>query len=151
MEGTALGIKGYGFSSFLVTNRFLIHRIVPNVVRCLIKVQNCVTVRSYLLGYSYSSWGFILIPFLPISCFPDGSDCKESACNVRRPHFKAWVGTIPWRREWLPTSVFLPGKCRGQRSLMGYSPWDLKDLDKTERLTLSLSYFLAGSGGVAIE
>ena len=25
---------------------------------------------------------------------------------------------------------------------MGYSPWDLKDLDKTERLTLSLSYFL---------
>jgi len=34
---------------------------------------------------------------------------------------------------------------------MGYSPWDLKDLDKTERLTLSLSYFLAGSGGVAIE
>ena len=34
--------------------------------------------------------------------FPGGSDDKESA---RRPGFHYWVGTIPWRREWLPTSV----------------------------------------------
>ena len=30
-----------------------------------------------------------------------------------------WVGKIPWRRKWLPTSVFLPGESRGQRSLEG--------------------------------
>ena len=28
----------------------------------------------------------------------------------------------PWRREWQPTPVFLPGESRGQRSLEGYSP-----------------------------
>ena len=28
-----------------------------------------------------------------------------------------------WRRKWQPTSIFLPGKCHGQRSLGGYSPW----------------------------
>ena len=28
---------------------------------------------------------------------------------------------IPWRREWLPTPVFLPGEFHGQRSLVGYS------------------------------
>ena len=33
------------------------------------------------------------------------------------------VGNIPWRREWLPTPVFLPGEFHGQRSLVGYSPW----------------------------
>ena len=27
----------------------------------------------------------------------------------------------PWRREWLSTSVFLPGEFYGQRSLAGYS------------------------------
>ena len=27
-----------------------------------------------------------------------------------------------WRREWLPTPVFLPGEFHGQRSLAGYSP-----------------------------
>ena len=30
------------------------------------------------------------------------------------------------RRKWQPTSVFLPGKSDGQRSLMGYSPWGRK-------------------------
>ena len=33
------------------------------------------------------------------------------------------VQKIPWRRKWQPTSVLLPGKSRGQRSLAGYSPW----------------------------
>jgi len=36
--------------------------------------------------------------------------------------FNPWVGKIPWRREWLPTPVFLPGEFHGQRSLPSYSP-----------------------------
>ena len=36
--------------------------------------------------------------------------CKESTCECRRPRFNPWVGKIPWRREWQPTSAFLPGK-----------------------------------------
>ena len=28
---------------------------------------------------------------------------------------------FPWRRDWLPTPVFLPGKSHGQRKLVGYS------------------------------
>ena len=43
-------------------------------------------------------------------------------------------GKIPWR-EWQPTPVFLPGEFHGQRSLVGYSPWGLKESDMTERLT----------------
>ena len=31
-----------------------------------------------------------------------------------------WDGKIPWRREWLYTSIFLPGESHGQRSLEGY-------------------------------
>ena len=31
------------------------------------------------------------------------------------------------------TPVFLPGKSHGQRSLAGYSPWGLKELDMTEQ------------------
>ena len=45
----------------------------------------------------------------------------------------------PWRREWLPTPVFLPENLHGQRSLEGYSPLGSKELDMTEWLTLSLS------------
>ena len=43
-----------------------------------------------------------------------------------------WAG---WRREWQPTSVFLPGEFHGQKSLVGYSLRGCKELDTTERLT----------------
>ena len=33
------------------------------------------------------------------------------------------LGRLPWRREWQPTPVFLPGESHGQSSLAGYSPW----------------------------
>ena len=45
------------------------------------------------------------------------------------------VGSIPWRRKWQPTPVFLPGKSHGQRSVVGYSPWGHKESDPTEQLT----------------
>ena len=50
-----------------------------------------------------------------------------------------WVGKTPWRREYQPISVVLPGEFHGQRSLVGYIPWGHKGSDMTERLTLSLS------------
>ena len=45
--------------------------------------------------------------------------------------FDPWVGKIPWRRKWQLTPVFLPGESHRQRSLVGYSPWGLKELDIT--------------------
>ena len=36
-----------------------------------------------------------------------------------------------WRSQ-QSTPVFLPGESHGQRSLVGYSPWDCKELDTTE-------------------
>ena len=41
---------------------------------------------------------------------------------------------LPWRRKCQPTSVFLPRKSHGQRSLVVYSPWGCKELDTTEQL-----------------
>ena len=36
------------------------------------------------------------------------------------------------RRQWHPTPVLLPGKSRGQRSLVGCSPWGHTESDMTE-------------------
>ena len=68
--------------------------------------------------------------------FPVGSEGKESACNAGNLAFNLWVRKIPWKRECVPTAVFLPGEFHGQRSLKGYSPWGHKELDMTERLIL---------------
>ena len=63
-----------------------------------------------------------------------GSDGKAPAlpCNVGDPGSIPGSGRSPRERKWQPTPVFLPGKLYGQRSLVGYSPWDHKELTMTE-------------------
>ena len=43
----------------------------------------------------------------------------------------SWVRKIHWRKESLPTLLYLPGEFHGL-----YSPWGRKDSDTTERLSL---------------
>ena len=38
--------------------------------------------------------------------------------QCRKPGFDHWVGKIPWRREWLPNSVYFAGESHGQRILV---------------------------------
>ena len=51
-----------------------------------------------------------------------------------------------WRRQWHPTPVLLPGKSHGWRSLVGYSPWGLEELDMTEQLHFHFSLSCIGEG-----
>ena len=48
-----------------------------------------------------------------------------------------WVRSLgqedPWKKEWQPTLVFLPGEFHGQRSQVGYNPWGCTELDTTEQ------------------
>ena len=67
---------------------------------------------------------------------PSASGSKEPVCSMGDLGL-TWIGKIPWRRTFQSTPVFSPGKSHGQRSLVGYSPQDHKELDMTERLTLS--------------
>ena len=50
-----------------------------------------------------------------------------------------WIVNTPWRREWQPTPIFLPGESLGQRSLAGYSPWGHKESDMTEQPSMRVS------------
>ena len=63
---------------------------------------------------------------------PGGSVGKEICLQCGRLRFDSWVVKIPWRREWQPPPVFLPGEFHGQRNLVGYSPCGHKELDMTE-------------------
>ena len=51
-----------------------------------------------------------------------------------------------WRRQWHPTPVLLPGKSRGQRSLVGCSPWGPEEWDTTEWLHFHFSLSCIGEG-----
>ena len=64
-----------------------------------------------------------LVVSLCFSGLPSGLSGKESTCQCRRCRFDPWVGTVPWRRAWQPSLVFLPGESLGERNLVGHSPW----------------------------
>ena len=80
----------------------------------------------------------LLKGFLKRALFPGGSDDKASA-RIAETRFNPRVWKIPWRKKWQPIPVFLPGKFHGWRSLVGYSPWGLKESDTTEWLHLTLN------------
>ena len=62
--------------------------------------------------------------------FPGDSVVKTP--SAAQPQVRALGREDPWRRKWQPTPVFLPGESHGQKSLVGYSPWGRKELDRTE-------------------
>ena len=80
----------------------------------------------------------LFVDFLMMTILTGGASLvaemvKNLPAMQERPGFHHWVGTIPWRREWQPSPVFLPGEFHGQRSLAGYSLWGYKESDPVER------------------
>ena len=45
---------------------------------------------------------------------------EESACQCRRCGFDTWIRKIPWRMNWQPTPVFLPGKSHSGQHFLSY-------------------------------
>ena len=62
---------------------------------------------------------------IPRVGFLGSSAGKESACKCRRPWFNSWVRKIPWRRDRLPTSVFLGFPCGSAGKESAYNVGDL--------------------------
>ena len=62
-------------------------------------------------------------------------ETQETGSNPRS-------GRFPWRREWQPTPIFLPGEFQGQRSLAGCSSWGCKQLNTTEHAPTHVGRFL---------
>ena len=59
--------------------------------------------------------------------FPVCSVVENLPANAGDNH---WIRKIPWRRKWISTPVFLPGKSHEQRSLGDYSSWGHKRVRK---------------------
>ena len=62
---------------------------------------------------------------------------KSRQCIKKQKHHFPDKGPYSQSRQWHPTSVLLPGKSHGRRSLVGCSPWGREESDTT-----SLSLFI---------
>ena len=69
--------------------------------------------------------------------FPSDSVVKNPPASTGDAGSILELGRSPGVGNGNPTLVFLPEKFHGQRSLVGYSLWCLKELDITERMCAS--------------
>ena len=75
--------------------------------------------------------------FLELSCFFDDSMARRAFLKKKSMRYN-YAGKLPKsnvtreRRQWHPTPVLLPGKPRGQRSLVGCSTWGHEESDTSE-------------------
>ena len=60
--------------------------------------------------------------------------------------FAWYIYSFPWRRQWHPTPVLLPGKSHGRRSLVDCSPWGREESNMAERLQFHFSLSCIGEG-----
>ena len=68
---------------------------------------------------------------MSLRVFLGGSVVKNPMQETQEMWVQSLGRKIPWRGEWQPTPVFLPGKFHGQRSLVDYSAWGHKESDTT--------------------
>ena len=68
---------------------------------------------------------------------------------VKAGDTETWVdpglGRSPGSGHGNPFQYYCPENPHGQRSLLGYSPWDCKELDMTERLSTAQHKKFAGT------
>ena len=78
--------------------------------------------------------------------FPGGTIGKEPTYQFRRckrRRFKPWVRKIPWRREWQPTPVFLPGESMDRGSWQATVHGDAESLTWPKRLNTQTYIWLS--------
>ena len=73
--------------------------------------------------------------------FPGGSDGKESTFNAGDLGSIPGLGRSPGGRHGNPLQYSWLKKPRGQRRLVGYSPWGHTESDTTEQLSTSTQSF----------
>ena len=104
----------------------------PNLLFCFHRFQRC---KNFCLQWIWLNFHFKFDKSVRELGFPGGARENEPGCQCRRRKrhaFDPWVGKIIWNGAWQPTPIFLPGESQGQRSLVGYGPWDHRESDMTE-------------------
>ena len=94
---------------------------------------------NFELQNNISFYGFIII-YLGVSQVAQWVKSPSAMQEMQETRVRSWVGKIPWRGQWHPTPVFLPGKSHGSKSLVDCSPWGLKESDTVQVILQGIIY-----------
>ena len=107
-------------------------------LECRNAVDLCILTYWFTVYYVY--YHVTLVNSLINSSFPGGSDGKESACNAGDLGLIPGLGRSPGGGHGDPLQYSCLENTHGQRSLVGYIPWGLKESDPTEQLNTHTAF-----------
>ena len=107
---------------------------------CLLLIFFIVTEKSFWRQALFHSSVLLNGPTFLFMSFPGGSDGKESACNMGDLDLIPGSGRSPGKGHGNPLQYSHLENRRGQRSLVGCSPWCLKESDMTQQLSTHTSF-----------
>ena len=114
------------FYAHLEPNTSVIPTLCPLAPNCVFCNERNLTV-SYIWASWVAQWKKKKMP--------------ASAGEIEDHRPDSQVRKILWIRKWQPASIFLPGKFHGQKSLVGYSPWDGKESDRLSMHTCTYALY----------
>ena len=90
--------------------------------KCFVRLRPQIHVALECLKYGCSEWRWDAT-----------TGFSQLSKKKKKKRIKCLMSSIlTRRRQWHPTTVLLPGKSHGRRSLVGYSSWGHKELDMIE-------------------
>ena len=106
----------------------------PFTLCIVLRFPECHVVSRIIQYRAFGDWLLLLIN---IHLNSIGDSEKLASLVAQRVEVSAWVGKIPWRREWQPTPVSLPEEFLGWRIPWTEEPgrlqsWRCKQSDRTE-------------------
>ena len=118
LSGITLGMDGISMAEWVVFTRLLIWKVLPLTYSLAIQCQWV----FYAVFAGASGAGCLVFPFL--NPLPTEGRLYLYLFPMPVGSYRLQPSLLPWRRQWHPTPVLLPGKSHGRRSPVGCSPWD---------------------------
>ena len=116
--------------------------LVIGTLRLFFPLFMLITIDSFLNSPHRQSRGSIFCQVSYWVGFPGSSDCKVSACNAGDLGLILGLGRSPGEGNVNPLQYScLENSMDRETSLVGYSPWDCKELDTTEQLHFTSLYW----------
>ena len=105
----------------------------------------CLVFLTFLLSDISNHWSFYCLHSFAFSRMSFGVSQVTQWQRIRLPMQEMQETSVwSWRWVWQPMPVSSPGDSRGLRNLVGYSLWDLKESDMTQRLSMHTECHMIG-------
>ena len=110
-------VKNWSVEKNFTSLEILVHIVFDDKIQPMLVMLSCIKGFTYSLEHWDNSMNIGFYDFTFASqVILSGKEPTYQCKRHKRCGFNPWIGTIPWRKAWQPTPVFLPGESHVEES-----------------------------------